>query len=190
MVGLGDLWLPILVSAVLVFIVSAIIHMVLKYHNTDYSRLPNEDAVRAAIRAGKPAPAQYVIPYCSEMKDMEKPEMKQKYTEGPVAVITVLPHRHSEHGQEPGPVVRVHLLWSLSSSPTWRSHSLARERPTSRCSARSGRSGSWPMALGQVPNSIWWGKPWKKTVKNMLDGFVYGAGDGGDVRVAVAEVSG
>ena len=71
MVSLGSLWLAILLSAVLVFITSSIIHMVLKYHNKDYSRLPNEDAVRAAIRGGNPSPAQYVIPYCPEMKQME-----------------------------------------------------------------------------------------------------------------------
>ena len=57
MVGLSDLWLPILVSSVLVFLVSAIIHMVLKYHNKDFTRLPNEDAVRSAMRAGTPTPA-------------------------------------------------------------------------------------------------------------------------------------
>ena len=54
MVSLGSLWLPIVLSAVLVFITSSIIHMVLKYHNRDYRKLPNEDAVRAAIRAGNP----------------------------------------------------------------------------------------------------------------------------------------
>src|SRR5215211_5146415 len=83
MVGLGELWLPILVSTVLVFVVRPIIHMVLKYHNKDYTRIPNEDAVRAAIRAGNPAAAQYIIPYCSDMKDMDQPEMQQKYVEGP-----------------------------------------------------------------------------------------------------------
>jgi hypothetical protein len=56
MVSLGELWLPILVSALLVFIVSAVIHMVLKYHNSDYRRVPNEDAVRAAFRAGDAGP--------------------------------------------------------------------------------------------------------------------------------------
>ena len=45
------------------------------------------------------------------------------------------------------------------------------------------------MAVGQVPESIWMGKPWKSDVsRNMVDGLVYGAGDGGDVRLAVAEV--
>src|ERR687895_1269581 len=90
MVSLGQLWLPILVSAVLVFFTSFIIHMVLKYHNKDYTRLPNEDAVRAAIRAGNPPPAQYIIPYCPDMKEMEKPEVKQKFIEGPIAVMNLL----------------------------------------------------------------------------------------------------
>ena len=59
---LAALWQPIVLSAVLVFILSAIIHMVLKYHNSDYSRLPNEDAVRAAIRSGNPEPAAVRLP--------------------------------------------------------------------------------------------------------------------------------
>src|SRR3954451_1315440 len=90
MVSLGSLWLPILISAVLVFLTSSILHMVLRYHQRDYSRLPNEDAVRSAIRSGSPPPAQYLIPYCPSPKDMQTPEMKQKYTEGPVVVMNVL----------------------------------------------------------------------------------------------------
>jgi hypothetical protein len=50
------LWLPILLSAVVVFIISSLIHMVIKWHAGDYNALANEDAVRAAIRAGNPAP--------------------------------------------------------------------------------------------------------------------------------------
>ncbi|MFL5401686.1 MAG: hypothetical protein ACJ8BF_02595, partial [Gemmatimonadales bacterium] len=89
MVPLGALWLPVLLSAVLVFIVSTIIHMVFKYHHKDYTPLPNEDAVRAAIRAGNPPPAQYIIPYCSSPKDMQSPEMQRKFAEGPVAVLNL-----------------------------------------------------------------------------------------------------
>ena len=50
MVALTSLWLPVLVAAVLVFIASSIIHMVLGYHNTDYGKLPKEDDVTAALR--------------------------------------------------------------------------------------------------------------------------------------------
>ncbi|MFL5470926.1 MAG: hypothetical protein ACJ8AM_01080, partial [Gemmatimonadales bacterium] len=90
MVSLGSLWLPVLLSAVLVFVVSALVHMVLKYHNRDYTRIPDEDALRSVLRKVAPAPAQYIIPYCAEMKQMETPEMKQKFTEGPVAVINIM----------------------------------------------------------------------------------------------------
>ncbi len=47
------LWLPILLSAVVVFIISSILHMVLKgWHTSDYKGFANEDDVRAAINAG------------------------------------------------------------------------------------------------------------------------------------------
>ena len=87
MVSLGALWLPILLSAVFVFIVSSVIHMVLKYHASDYGRLPNEDAVRTAIRSGSPPPGQYVTPHVADFKLMDTSEVKQKFTEGPVAVM-------------------------------------------------------------------------------------------------------
>jgi len=53
-VPLGALVLPIVLSAVLVFVLSSLIHMVLGYHASDYTKLPEEDAVRAAIPAGQP----------------------------------------------------------------------------------------------------------------------------------------
>ena len=89
MVTLGALWQPIVLSAVLVFIVSSLIHMVLKYHASDYRPLPNEDAVRAALRAANPTPGQYIIPYCKEMKEMGSQEMKQKFVEGPIGVLNL-----------------------------------------------------------------------------------------------------
>ncbi len=53
MVSLAQLWLPILISTVLVFFASALINMVLKFwHTPDYSGFSNEDEVRAAIRKG------------------------------------------------------------------------------------------------------------------------------------------
>ena len=49
MVSLTQLWVPIILSAVIVFLASSLIHMVFKWHNADYRRLPDEDAVRAAL---------------------------------------------------------------------------------------------------------------------------------------------
>src|SRR4051812_7568588 len=87
-----SLWLPILLSAVVVFVISSLVHMVVKYHASDYGTVANEDAVRDAIRAGNPAPGRYVFPQCKDMKDMASEEMKKKYQEGPVGHITILPN--------------------------------------------------------------------------------------------------
>ena len=65
-----ELWLPIVLTAVFIFIASSLIHMVFKWHNSDYKKLSNEDEVAAAIRAGNHAPGQYVLPHCMDMKEM------------------------------------------------------------------------------------------------------------------------
>jgi hypothetical protein len=173
MVPLGSLWLPIVLSAVLVFVMSSIIHMVLKYHNRDYTRLPNEDAVRAAIRTGNPAPAQYIIPYCQEMKEMQSPEMQKKFTEGPVAVLNL---------RRPGPptmggALAQWFLYSLVISffiAYIASHTLAPGTRYLEVFRVVGAIGFLAYAAGQVPQSIWMGKPWRITWKEALDGLIYG----------------
>ena len=85
-----SLWLPILVASVVIFIASSLIHMVFKWHNSDYLKLPNEDAVSAAIRAGSLAPGQYALPHCVDMKEMGGEVMQKKFADGPVALITLL----------------------------------------------------------------------------------------------------
>ena len=62
MVPLASLWLPVVVAAVLVFVVSSIIHMMLPYHRTDFARLPAEDDVMRSLRASKIPPGDYFIP--------------------------------------------------------------------------------------------------------------------------------
>ncbi len=173
MVSLGSLWLPILVSAVLVFIVSAIIHMVLKYHNSDYTRLPNEDAVRAAIRAGNPSPAQYVIPYCSDMKDMDKPEMKQKYAEGPVAVMNLMRAAKPNMGTYLAQWF-VFLLCVSFFIAYVTAHTIPAGTAYLEVFRVVGAVGFLVYGIGQMPESIWMGRPWRVTWKNVLDGLVYG----------------
>src|SRR5262245_46469303 len=86
---LGSLWLPGVVSAVAVFLLSSILHMVLKYHRADYKKLPDEDAIADAVRKAGPSPGLYFLPYC-EMSQMKDPAMVKKFTDGPVGTLTVL----------------------------------------------------------------------------------------------------
>src|SRR5438552_6439250 len=92
MIPLTALWLPILLSAVIVFFASFIMHMVLAYHKSDYRKLPDEDRVTDAMRSAgvKPGPA-YFFPYCS-FKEMKSAPVIEKMKRGPVGLLTVLPN--------------------------------------------------------------------------------------------------
>ena len=173
MVSVDALWLPILLSAVFVFIASSIIHMVLKYHNRDYWQLPNEDAVRAAIRSGNPPPGQYVTPYVRDMKEMEKPEVKQQFAEGPVAVIYLRPQSAASIGPALGQWFVFCLVVSFFVAYI-AGHVLAPGTPYLSVFRVVGATAFLAYAAGVVPGAIWMGKPWRVVAKEVLDGLVYG----------------
>ena len=87
MVSIPALWLPILLSAVVVFLASFIIHMVLPYHRTDFKKLPSEDAVMEALRKFNIPPGNYVMPHPGSPEGMKRPEYTDKLAKGPVAMM-------------------------------------------------------------------------------------------------------
>ena len=90
MVSLFSLWLPIIISAIVVFIASSVIHMMFTYHKNDLQKLPNEDGVMDALRPLNIPQGDYMMPYCGSAKAMQEPEKIEKMNNGPVALLTVL----------------------------------------------------------------------------------------------------
>ena len=173
MVSLGQLWLPILLSAVLVFVMSSIIHMVFRYHNKDYTPLPNEDAVRAALRAGNPAPKQYIFPYAADPKECTTPETQRKFIEGPVGVLNIRPN--GPPGM--GPSLVQWFVFSLVVSffvAYIALHAVPAGTPYLKVFQVVGATAFLGYAAGQVPAAIWMGKPWIVAWKEVFDGLIYG----------------
>jgi hypothetical protein len=168
--SIGSLWLPIVVSTVGVFFASSLIHMVLKWHNSDYLKLPNEDAVRATV--GKPAPGQYVIPYCVGMEEMKKPEMQQKFAEGPVAFLLVKPNGMPVMGAALGQwfglnaVIAVVIAYMAM-------HALPMTNGFLSVCRFTGGAAFLAHAVGPVTNAIWMGRSWNSVVKDALDAAIY-----------------
>jgi len=98
MVSVLSLWLPVLLSAVFVFILSSVIHMVLKYHNSDFSKLPKEAEVGDALRSFDLKPGNYHMPRAKDMKEMGSEEYITKMNKGPVMMMTVLPNAPMQMG--------------------------------------------------------------------------------------------
>jgi hypothetical protein len=172
MISLAQLWMPIVLSAVLVFVASSLIHMVFKWHNADYRKLANEDDVRAVVRAGAAAPGEYVIPHCADMKDMGKPEVQQKFREGPVGLLTLRAPGSPRMG---APLALWFLLtlaialvagYLASRTVPFGASFLAVARVVSLTSFLA-------YACGGISQAIWMGRPWPSAAKDVLDAFIY-----------------
>ena len=172
MISLSQLWMPIVLSGVLVFVASSLIHMVLKWHNSDYRKLANEDDVRAVIRAGSPAPGQYVLPHCADMKDMRKPEMQQKFTQGPVAFLMV----KASGAPKMAPALVLWFLYTLVISCI-AAYIACRTSPHGASFIHVFRVATIlsfvAYAGGSVQYAIWMGKPWKSAAKEIADALIY-----------------
>ena len=172
------LWLPILLSAVVVFVISSLVHMVFKWHAPDYRGFTNEDAVRAAIRAGNPAPGLYVVPYCPDMKDMAGEAMVKKYSEGPVGHVTLRPNGSFNMGKYLG----LWFLWSLVIAvvAAYLATQLIGLNPErARAAAKLVGAVSFiAHGFGTVTESIWMGRPWSGSAKYLLDAALYAIGSG------------
>ncbi|NND45092.1 MAG: hypothetical protein HKN58_07195, partial [Xanthomonadales bacterium] len=174
LINYGDLWLAILVGAVLCWVASAVIHMVIKYHDKDYKGLANEDEVRAAIRNGSPESYFYNIPYCADMKEFGSEEMQAKMNEGPVGFLTVLPNGMPNMGKLMGQQFAHFLITcalvayvaALGLPPGADYMTVFRFVMTTAFLA---------FGLANIPYSIWYGQPWGTTLRFMLDALIYGA---------------
>lgn len=92
MTTLAALWLPILISAVVVFLASSVIHMMTPWHKGEYPPVSNEDGVMNALRPFAIPPGDYMVPRCEDQKQMHTPEFQEKLKKGPILIMTVLPN--------------------------------------------------------------------------------------------------
>ena len=170
----GSLWIPVTVAAVVVFVASAVLHMVLKYHKADYRPLPNEDAVRDSLRSAAPAPGTYFTPHCPDMKQLNEPAVREKFEKGPVALVTVMPSGPPTMGKQLTLWFGFTLLVSFVSAYVARItlHPGADGLLVLRVTGTVAFAG---YAVGRIMDSIWKGQPWSNTLRELLDGAIYSA---------------
>ena len=178
MVSLLSLWLPIVVSAVLVFIVSSIIHTVLGYHRSDFGRLSNEDAVMTALRPFDLPPGDYVMPYAGSTAAMKSTEYTQKLNAGPVAFITVLPKGTFNMGTALGFWFGYTLLVGIFAAYI-AGRALAPGAEYLEVFRFAGTTAFVGYSLALMQGSIWYHRNWRATLVSMADGLIYGLLIGG-----------
>jgi len=173
MAFLSDLWLPILLSAVFVFVVSSILHMALPFHKGDCKPLPGEEGVLDALRAAGVQPGEYMFPGAECMKDMGTPEMRAKFQRGPVGMMTVMPNGPINMGRSLAQwfvfslVISVFCGYLATALLPHGAEYLAVFRLTGTVAVLA-------YGVSHVPDSIWKGVSWSITAKFLLDGVIYG----------------
>jgi len=168
---LAALWLPILLSAVIVFIASSIMHMVLPYHKSDYRQLPDEDKVLTALRPANLQKGLYVFPYCTH-KNMKSPEIQEKYKQGPVGFMTIFPSGPPAMPKFLGLWFAYCLIIGLFVAYLT-AHTVMPGAPYRHVFRVAGTSAFLAYGLANLSNGIWKGQPWGNVIKEVVDGLVY-----------------
>lgn len=165
-------------AAVIVFVASSILHMMLPYHRSDYGRIQSEDDVMAAMRKAGVQPGDYMMPHCWSHADMKDAAVLEKFKKGPVAVVTVMPSGTPTMGGQLAQWFFYCVLVSICAAYI-AGRALepgAHYLPVFRF---AGATAFFAYSLGLWQDSIWYKKSWSKTLKNTFDGLVYSLLTGG-----------
>lgn len=170
---LAELWLPIVLSAVLVFVASSVLHMVLPIHRGDYRKLAGEEQVLESMRSAGVTPGTYMFPCPASMKDMASAGMIEKYRRGPVGFLTVVPSGAPGMGKNLVQWFLYSVLISLFVAYlAW--NSLAPGAEYLAVFRIAGTIAVLAYGVAVLPDSIWKGTSWTITLKFVFDGVVYG----------------
>lgn len=172
MVVLGSLWLPILLSAVLVFVVSSIVWVALPWHRRDYRGFPDEAAVLDALRGQELAPGQYDLPHLPDREERKQPEVQRRVREGPVGFFTLAPPGFPDTARSLG----IWFLFLLAVSGTV-AYVASRTLPPGteylRVFQVTGTVAWAAYGFGMVQDAIWFARPWSFVGKHVLDSLLY-----------------
>lgn len=171
MVTIPELWLPILLSAVLVFFAAALMWTVMPHHKKDWVRVPDEEALRAALRNQGIKRGQYAIPHAAG-EEMKSEGFLRRMEEGPVAFLVV-----AEPGMPAMPKrFAMHILYALIISifvayVAGRTHTADADYLS--VFRIVGTVAFLAYAAALIPSAIFFARTWSSVLKEVFDGAVY-----------------
>jgi Flp pilus assembly protein TadB len=172
MVQLHLLWVPMLVSAVFVFVASSLIHMMLGYHRADYRRVPAEDQLMDAMRGFNISPGDYLVPCAGGPKDMKDPVFMEKFKKGPRVMMTIFGGSAQGFGKQLVQwFVYLLLVGVIVAYVTGRA--LPVGSPYLHVFRFAGVTAFACYAVGLWQDSIWYRRSWGTSIRYTIDGLIY-----------------
>lgn len=172
MVDLVSLWLPVLLSAVAVFIVSSVIHMLIPYHRNDFKKVPGEDDVMDSLSKANIPPGDYAIPFAGSTKVLGSDEFREKCAKGPVAFMTVLKSEPMKMGGSLALWFGYSIVVGIFAAYIT-GRALGPDAYYLKVFRFAGATAFVGYSLALLQNSIWYKRNWGATLKTMFDGLLY-----------------
>lgn len=170
MVEITALWLPIVLSAVAVFIASALVWMCLPLHKKDYVPLPAEDPILEAVRAQDLASGRYVFPWCQPGKEPSE-AVAQKLAQGPWGTLLI-----AAGPPKMGKMLGVWML-NLLIMGVFVAYVTGRAKGPGAAYLGvfqiAGAVAFIGYAGSAIQKAVWEGKPWRMVPGELLDGVIY-----------------
>lgn len=172
MVSLASLLVPMLLSAVAVFVLSFILHVVIPFHRNDVRKIPREDEFLAAIRAFNIPAGDYAAPHADSAAAMKDPAFVEKRAKGPTVIMTTAPGA-------PPPMSVTLTKWFI--------YCVVVSLFAGYIASRTLPAGTDYMAVFRIVGTtafmgyalalpqawIWWMKDGPATFRSMIDGLAY-----------------
>jgi hypothetical protein len=166
------LWLPILLSAAVIWVISAIVWMALPHHKRDFIALPDEDGLMEYLRQSGIKPGNYVFPDFRGREAMKSPKVEKALNEGPVGHLSVWQTPLTMGGKMVATFI-VYLVVSTLIAYLTRV-ALPGAAPFAKVFQVAGTAGILAYCFSFIPNAVWFGSYQRTIVASIIDGIVYG----------------
>lgn len=162
------LWLPIVLSAVVLFFASFIAWTVLTHHESDFQKLDREDQWMQAVKDLRPAAGTYIFPYMTH-KQNKDPAAMERYKTGPRGKLVVwdMPNM----GRNLGLTFLYFLIIAAVTAYIAWSALAGQQVDFMKAFQITGAIGVLVFASSGQLNAIWFPR---RTLMDFLDGIVFG----------------
>ena len=169
---LPQLWLPILVSAVVVFFASFLAWMALPHHKQDVKMLPDEPALTNHLRQLNLSPGTYMWPNCQSAAEQKSAEFKARFESGPWGSMNIV-------GSKPNfarNLILTFVFYLIVGLLVGYITANARAAGAAFVAVFqvAGATAVLAYCAGSIPNAVFFGKPARFVFTEFIDGVVYG----------------
>ena len=167
------LWLPILLSAAAVWLLSLIFGMALPHHKQDWIGLPDEDGFMDYIRRSGIKPGNYLFPDFRGRAALKSEKVEKALKEGPVGHLSVWQTPVTMGGK----MVATFIVYLVVSTLIAYLTRVALPGPAefAKVFQIAATAGILAYCFSFIPNALWFGSYERTIVATFIDGLIFGA---------------